>query len=136
MGIDFQFHIRRQNFQIGGMMSGNEFQSNNNLQFHVGYGYRREKKTNNLAAFIGPSYFTGVEGDSSSGAKFYDGFGLYGCIQGVTKFTYDIGLGGELFAEVNYKQKLYGFKIILFFSGAYKGNKKNFNANVRSETER
>lgn len=133
IAIDFQFHIKTQQFQGGVMMSGNEFQSNNNIQLHVGYGYRRETKATNLAAFVGPTYFTGVEGDSSTKALFYDGFGLYGCLQAVTKFSYDMGLGAEVFGEVNYKQKMFGFKIVLFFSGAYRGQRKNFNSNVHSE---
>jgi len=140
VGIDYQFHIRWQHFQGGLMMSGEGFNSNNNVGAHIGYGYRKETKTKNFAAFIGPSYNNGVLTlrDSTgqiSGANYYDGFGIYACVQGVIKFTYDFGLGAELFSEISKTQNIFGFKIIAFFSGAYMGPKKTVNPNVRLETK-
>lgn len=129
IGADFQFHIRRQNFQIGGLMSGEEFLSNNHVQAHVGYGFRRETKSSNLAIFAGPTYFTGVEGAIGSPAVFYSGFGGYACAQAVTKLTYDIGFGAELFGEVSYRLNMVGIKFIAFFSGAYRGNKYRYSPN-------
>lgn len=143
INVDFQFHIRRQHFQGGFMMSGNDFASNNNTQIHLGYGYRQEKKTSNFAFFAGPTLFTGVltEVDTTAGyvtyrPKFYQGLGFYGCVQAITKFTYDIGIGVELFGEVSFEQKLFGVKLIFFFSGAYRGPKKNFNPHVKSENNK
>jgi hypothetical protein len=137
VGIDFQFHIRREHFQIGVLMSGEEFLSNNNIQLKLGYGYRREKRASNLAAFIGPTYFTGVEGTPGvTAASFYNGFGAYACLQAIAKFTYDIGFGLEAFAEISYKQSMAGIKAVFFFSGAYRGLKRNYNPNVRSENPR
>lgn len=136
LGIDFQFHIRRQHFQSGVMMSGPAFGSNNNVQAHVGYGYRRERSKNNLAAFIGPSYHWGVEGAVGTPEVFYNTFGAYGSVQFVTKFLYDIGLGVEGFADISQKQTMFGFRVIAFFSGAYRGPKRNYNPNVRSENPR
>jgi hypothetical protein len=133
VGADFQFHVKRQHFQAGVLMSGEQFLSNNHVQGHIGYGYRRETKFSNLAVFGGPAYFYGVEGEVGTPERFYDGFGAYVAVQGITKFAYDIGLGIELFSEFSYKQSLFGFKIIAFFSGAYKGPKRNYNPNVRSE---
>jgi hypothetical protein len=135
VGADYQFHIKRQYFQAGVAMSGTEFLSNNNVEVHVGYGLRRERNMTNLAAFIGPTLFTGVQGTPGvSDPSIYNGWGGYVCLQAVSKFvSYDIGLGGELFAEVSEKQTLLGFKIIVFFSGAYRGVKRNFNPNVRAE---
>lgn len=137
IGVDFQFHIRRQYFQMGVMMSGDAFLSNNHVQAHVGYGLRKEKNTTNLAAFAGPTYFTGVEGISGvTAASFYDGFGAYICLQGITKLAYDIGFGAELFGEVNYKHSVTGIKFILFFSGSYRGVKRNYNPNVKTENQK
>jgi hypothetical protein len=136
VGIDFQFHIKRQHFQAGVMMSGPNFNDNNNVQGHFGYGYRRETKTSNLAVFAGPTYFTGVLTISDSlgiRPEFYEGWGGYVCAQGIAKLTYDFGIGAELFAEFSKKQTMFGFKIIAFFSGAYRGPKRNYNPNVRSE---
>jgi len=133
LGLDFQFHIHRQHFQTGIQMSGGGFGNNNNIQAHLGYGIRRERNTTNLAVFFGPSFSTGVEGVAGQPAVFYNVFGVYGSVQAVQKFWFDIGLGLELFGDVSVKQQLFGFKIIAFFSGAYKGPKKNFNPNVRSE---
>lgn len=137
VGIDFQFHIRREHFQAGVLMSGEEFLSNNNIQLHLGYGYRREKTSSNLAAFVGPTYFSGVEGTPGvTAASFYSGFGAYACVQAITKFTYDIGFGLEAFGEISRKQKMAGIKAVFFFSGAYRGLKRNYNPNVRSENAR
>ena len=80
---------------------------------------------------------TGVEAiaDSVQGTvpRLYDGIGLYGCMQGIYKITYDIGLGAELFGEFSARQSLGGIKLIVFFSSAYVGPKKNYNPNVRKQ---
>jgi len=133
IGIDYNWHIRRQYFQTGVMMSGGDFGDNNNIQAHFAYGLRHERNTSNFALFLGPSFSTGVEGAAGSPAVFYDTFGMYGSAQAVSKFLFDIGLGLEIFGDVSPKQSLFGFKIIAFFSGAYKGEKRNYNPNVRSE---
>lgn len=77
-----------------------------------------------------------MEGDASSLPTFYQGVGLYGCVQAVTKFTYDIGFGGEVFGEISQKQSIIGIRLIAFFSGAYRGPKRNFNPNVRAENSK
>jgi hypothetical protein len=136
LGLDYQFPIRRMHFQAGALMSGEGFSSNNNVQAHVCYGFRKENRRNNFAAYIGPSFYTGVEGDASALPSFYQGVGLYGSAQVVTKFAYDIGLGLELFGEVSQKQNILGLRLIAFFSGAYRGPKRNFNANVRAENSK
>ncbi len=132
VAADYQFHIRRQHFQLGAMMSGEEFLSNNYVQVHLGYGQRLESYHSNFAAFVGPTYFSGVAGSVGQPEDFFDGFGVYMSFQAILKFAYDIGLGVEAFAEVNYKQKTTGIKLIAFFSGAYRGAKKRVNPNVRT----
>jgi len=133
--IDYQFHIRRQQFQIGVMMSGDEFRSNNNIQAHVGYGYRQEKRKSNLAVFGGLTYYNGVVGskDSIPIPILYDGFGGYLSFQAIRKLTYDLGVGLEFMAEVTPQQNMLGIKFIAFFSGAYRGSARNYNPNVRKK---
>jgi len=132
VAADYQFHIRRKHFQVGAMMSGEEFLSNNYVQLHLGYGYRIENYNTNYAAFIGPTYFSGVAGRVGQAEDFFDGYGVYVSVQAVLKFAYDIGLGVEVFGEANYKQNMVGIKLIAFFSGAYRGVKKRVNPNVRT----
>jgi hypothetical protein len=129
LGIDFQWHIRRQHFQTGVMMSGDSYGSNNNLQAHIGYGWRKETTTYNFAWYAGPSYFTGVltirDSLQQIKPKFYQSIGLYTCAQAIYKITYDIGIGLEVFGEYSPVQSSFGIKIITFFSSAYVGPKRN-----------
>ena len=140
IGVDFHFHIKREYFQIGVLMSGDQFTGNNNVQGHFGYGIRKEKNKSNLALFGGITYYTGVLtiADTTYGIipKYYQGLGFYAAGQAITKISYDIGFGAEVFAEFSQQQSVAGIKFILFFSGAYMGHKKNFNPNVRSENKR
>jgi hypothetical protein len=142
VGVDFQFHIREQHFQIGGNISGHNFGDNNNTQVHLGYGKRWEKNQTNYAIFGGLCAFTGVVGIADPDSAdltvpfYYDGLGLYISAQAVTKFSYDMGLGLEGFAEVSPYQSLVGLKVILFFSGSYRGPKKNYNPHVRAENRK
>ena len=137
IGADFHFHIKRQYFLGGLLMSGEEFLSNNNVQLHACYGIREEKNYTNVAVFAGPSFFTGVEGTPGiTSATYYQGLGAYFCFEAVLKLKYDIGLGIDVFAELSQKQNLGGLKFIFFFSGAYRGLKGNYNPHVRSENRR
>ncbi len=140
IGFDFNFHIRKQYFQAGILMSGPQYLSNNNIQAHIGYGLRKEKNKSNLAIYGGITYFTGVRGipDSAFGSIpfYYQGVGAYFSAQAIKKITYDIGAGIEFFGEYSQQQRILGFKFILFFSGSYRGLKKNFNTNVRSENQK
>jgi len=137
IGLDYQFHIRRQYFQSGIMMSGEEFLSNNHLQAHLGYGIREEKNLTNLTLFGGPSFFYGVEGTPGiTAATYYQGLGAYFCFQAIFKFKYDIGFGVDVFAELSQKQRLGGLKFIFFFSGSYRGLKGNYNPHVKTENPR
>jgi hypothetical protein len=123
---------------MGALMSGVDFTSNNDFQSHLGYGIRKEKAKSNLAAYAGLSYFFGVETVSDSTGiipKYYQGVGLYGCGQITAKLAYDIGAGFELFGEYSPTRSMVGFKMFLFFSGAYRGPKHNYNPHVRSENQ-
>jgi hypothetical protein len=127
-GGDFNFHLRDQYLQFGGFISGTSLAyAKNNLQLHLGYGKRFERNYYNIAFFAGPSYSYGffLIPDTSSSTQLkpedYSVVGAYASAQFVYKVKYDIGVGLELFADYNSKQQLFGGKIILFFSGAYRG---------------
>ncbi|MCA0430222.1 MAG: hypothetical protein LCH32_06935 [Bacteroidetes bacterium] len=134
LGIDFNFHIRKIYFQTGVNMSGNQFLSNNNINIVFGVGLRKENHKNNFAIYAGPTYYTGVIGiEDSLGIRpqFYSGAGAYISAQAIIKLTYDIGFGIQPYATINTKQIQAGIKAVLFFSGSYRGPKRNYNPNVR-----
>lgn len=137
VGADFQFHVRRQHFQVGMMMSGEQFLSNNNVQAHFGYGLRKETVRANFAVFGGATFFTGVKAATDPFGNpiphYYEGFGGYISAQAITKLTYDIGIGIEFFADYSPSQSSAGIKAIMFFSGAYRGLKQKYNPYVRAE---
>ena len=121
-GIDFNFHIKKNYFQLGTIISGEKYGFYNSYQFHLGYGKRYEDKDFHYAAFGGITYASGFGkvGDSVYTRPF-NGLGLY--IQGevVKKITYDVGVGVSLFADWNMEQSMIGFRFIIYFSGAYTG---------------
>jgi hypothetical protein len=129
INVDFQFHLQRQYFQVGFLMSGNEFLSNNNIQGHVCYGLRRERNKTNFAVFLGPSYSYFVTGKNDSTGKntiavINNVLGGYLCLQGIYKFKYDVGIGLELFADISPLQTMLGGRLVIYFSGAYRGIKR------------
>lgn len=130
VGADFQFHLQRNYFQIGAMMSGNNFLDNNNVQGHVCMGYRIEKEQLNLAFFAGPSLSKFVVGHLDTAGVPYavvsGGVGGYVCVQAIYKAKYDVGIGAELFGDFTRAQQMGGLKIVIYFSGAYRGAYRGF----------
>jgi hypothetical protein len=130
INADFQFHLTKEYFQVGFFMSGDQYLRNTNIQGHVCYGYRYEKELYNLAAFVGPSYSYFVTGSTDTSGVFtvrsHEAVGGYICLQGVYKVKYDVGIGIELFADISAQQKIGGARLILFFSGAYRGEKRGY----------
>ncbi len=122
--VDFNFHIKRQYFQLGTSITGASFNSFNNYQLHLGYGKRFEDKDYHFAAFAGLSYCTGyaLVGDSIY-SRPYDEPGLYLEGEVVKKIAYDVGFGVSLFVDWNKEQSMIGCRFIIFFSGSYQGYK-------------
>lgn len=136
INVDFQFHLQREYFQLGMFMSGDDFLRNNNIQGHLGYGKRYEKEKYNLAGYIGPSYSYFVTGKTDT-AGFTtpivnNVLGGYICLQAVYKIKYDVGAGVEIFADISSLQKMVGGRLILYFSGAYRGVKRGFKTKPKS----
>lgn len=128
MGADFNFHITDKYFQAGLFLSGDAFGSYNNRQFHACYGKRKETNSINFAYFGGLSFSslfrldgaTGLYGSTAESAV-----GIYGNVQFVKKIKYDIGIGISAFADVNTVQNIFGVRLDVYFSGAYKGRKED-----------
>ncbi len=56
----------------------------------------------------------------------YNQVGGYAVIEAVYKLKYDVGIGGQLFCDYNQVQMVYGARIILYFSSAYRGVKYGY----------
>ena len=120
-GLDYNFHIKDQYFNAGTVITGERFGFYNNYQFHVGYGRRYEDNDFHTSAFAGISYSTGYGKVDSVYSRPYQQVGLY--IQGelVKKIAYDVGIGVSLFGDFNAEQSIVGARLVLYFSGAYRG---------------
>lgn len=126
---DFNFHIRKANFQVGGHLQGQDFYTRQQVQLHLGSGYRKESYQYFWAAYAGLSYSNGyfpytVQGRSGKDSVIHPLMsepGLYIAVQGFYKVRFDYGIGLSLFADVNKLQSMAGARIELFFSGAYRG---------------
>lgn len=132
LAADFSFHIQQYYFRLGAFMSGRDFTASNNYNFHAGIGLRKEQKKYNLSAFMGPSTsnFRRPLSDSVTYNlnTVYNELGLYTCVEAVYKLKYDVGLGGQIFCDYNRVQMVYGVRLILYFSSAYRGVKYGYNA--------
>lgn len=130
-GLDFNFHLLKQYYQIGTLFTGTRYGSYNCFQFHAAYGKRFEDKDYHFAAFLGLSYSSGFQLEIIDSAKSikrnFSKPGIYLQAEIVKKITYDVGIGASFFADWNKEQSMIGMRFILYFSGAYIGkNKKNY----------
>lgn len=125
-GLDFNFHLKQHYFQLGTTITGEKFGSYDNYQFHLGYGKRVEDNVFHAAVFGGISLSTGYTKDSSGIYQVpYTTPGIYIEGQLIKKIAYDVGAGISIFGDYNKEQAIVGGRIILFFSGAYKGKKND-----------
>ena len=130
-GFDFNFHIDKKYFQVGGLLTGPGFGNNNNIQIHACWGYRMERFKYQWAAYGGVSYTDGYylqtgymqQADTTYKVKF-GAIGAYAAVQFYYKLKFDYGLGLMAFIDANSQQTLTGFRVEFFFSGAYRGLKK------------
>ena len=124
LGLNFQFHINKYYFNMGGLMSGDEFGVWNNYGAHMGYvPFRRENEKRNLAAVVAVAYTFGYD---FRYAGYYDPYrwdrlGLYVEFQYTMKLQYAVGIGAAFFVDVNDKRTLAGIRLDGFLSNAYRG---------------
>ncbi|MBL7883002.1 MAG: hypothetical protein JNL69_02965 [Bacteroidia bacterium] len=123
VGLDYNFHIKQHYFQLGTNILGERFGFYTNYQFHLGYGKRFEDKDIHFAAFGGLSYSSGYGKVDTLYSRHYSEPGIYVQAEFVKKITWDVGIGASLFADINQEQSLVGLRLVLYFSGAYKGDK-------------
>ncbi len=121
--VDVNFHIKRNYFQGGAMLTGSHLGNYTNYQVHLGAGKRFEDREVHVAAFAGISYSTGYGKEDSVFTRRYTEPGLYLEGEIVKKISYDVGLGGSLFADWNAEQSMVGARFIVYFSGAFRGKK-------------
>lgn len=124
LNMDYHFHITDKYFQIGLFFSGDAFRDYNNYNFHAGYGKRIESGAINFSYFGGASFSTGYKksGTQTQGKPFNEP-GVFGQVEYIRKIKYDVGVGAGLFADANLLQTTAGFKLVVYFSGAFKGRK-------------
>jgi hypothetical protein len=126
IGINYNFHVRRHYFRVGGMMTGDNFGLWNNYQVHAGWiPYRKETEKYNLAMLGGISYTTGY--NYIGPPLMYDNnhpyatVGGYAELQYIRKIYYDVGYGGAFFVNANDKGVIFGIRADFYLSGAFKG---------------
>jgi hypothetical protein len=123
--LDYNFHLKRNQFQTGFLLVGPSLRDKNVIQFHAGMGYRVERCNYHWSFYGGVSYSDGYRLQSSSDSVFkFTAIGVYSNIQFYYKLKFDYGLGVSAFIDANSKEALTGMSIQLFLSGAYKGLKK------------
>lgn len=124
LGINFNFHIKKYYFNLGGVMSGDQFGVWNNYTGHAGYiAWRKETEHKNMAAMAGVSYTQGYDflyaGYFSSNR--WDRLGFYAEFQYTMKVQYAVGIGPTFFVDINEKRTLIGIRLDGYLSGAYRG---------------
>jgi hypothetical protein len=124
-GVDFNYHIKHHYLQTGILITGENINFLTNYQIHLGYSKRFEDKDVQFVISVGPTYSTGYAKNAGDTvySRHYSEPGIY--LQGdlIKKIKYDVGIGASLFAEWNPEQTLIGLRLILYFSGSYKGKK-------------
>ena len=124
LGLNFNFHIKQYYFNLGGLLSGDEFGVWNNYTGHAGFiPWRRENENRNMAATVGVSYTQGYDflfaGHYLSDR--WDRVGLYAEFQYTMKVQYSVGVGPTFFVDWNEKRTLVGVRLDGYLSGAYRG---------------
>lgn len=131
--MDFNFHMQKTKFQLGGLLQGRAWGDNQLIQFHFCMGYRKESYKYFWAIYGGLSYtdgynpvkFTDITGNDSTVLKHFSQYGIYTAAQVFYKLKFDYGIGLTAFASTNQIQSIIGARIELFFSGAFRGNLKH-----------
>ncbi|HEX7413567.1 MAG TPA: hypothetical protein VF411_05930 [Bacteroidia bacterium] len=115
---------RKNYFQVGGLVSGPGLGITNCLEVHACWGYRFERYNYMWAAYGGPSYTGGYVPKDNTSQLSFRAIGAYAAFQYFYKARFDYGVGFTAFVDYNTTQILSGIRLELFFSGAYRGLKK------------
>ena len=135
VNIDAAFHAKvwKLYLQTGLHRSSNEFIYDINLKksksgqkindLYLGVGLRSSKLYSNVAFFAGPSWVYGSKYalDTISGLSVsFSTLGLYANFDYTYKLSYDLGIGVSLYSSYSKENLIYGFRIHLYFSGAFR----------------
>lgn len=133
LGISFHFQIK-DFFYTAGLMrarqwtDGSFFPIDYNREFvelHLGTGLKEESTRTLYGFFLGPSFSHEVYIMPENGKlATFNSVGLYVDLHAVYKPVYDIGMGIDLFADVNFHYSVFGSRLIFFLSDAYKKEKR------------
>lgn len=120
VGVNYNFHIRREYFQLGYLRSDikgllGKFNPHFFHDLHFCYGRRIETTDYNAALFAGIAFLTGLQDSSTS----FSGVGAYAELQLTRKVVYDVGYGLSLFINYNRYYPLIGIRLDLYLSNAY-----------------
>ncbi|MBN8701732.1 MAG: hypothetical protein J0M08_01590 [Bacteroidetes bacterium] len=126
--ISYNFHIKKEYFQVGVTVSGDKFGVNNNILWHGAYGKRKETTKYCWSTWGGvsyASYYPYVDSLNGYLRKTTTSPGIYVATQFIGKLKYDIGLGpSAFFSYYADKQYIVGLRIDVFFSGSYRGKEE------------
>ena len=131
-GVDYNFHIQDKYFQVGVLVSGDAYDNYGFFQYsnYTNYELHACLMKRYETAALNFSYCGGLAvsefyiwNDTQQQYDLNKTVKLYLCAQLIRKITYDVGVGLDVFADVNMQQSLFGARAVLFFCGSYKGKK-------------
>jgi hypothetical protein len=133
LALDYQFKWRKVYIQSGIMrgkaFSGSYFPGDYDRVFnelHLAIGQKNETRKAFTALFIGAGLIQGefaYPDDPKGQGENFTTVGLTASAQLIFKPVYDVGLGLNAFANANTRYALYGVRLVVFLSNAYKGQK-------------
>jgi hypothetical protein len=124
LDLEFNFHITKVYFNLGGYVSGDYLGGWTNYQLHLGYiPWRRNNEKWHLAvvgaisysrfySFVYAGHYYSIAGNEA---------GLYAEVQAIRKIEYTTGIGAAFFVDVNPKFTVIGLRVNGYLSGAYRG---------------
>lgn len=129
LGLDYHITTKKGRFYEFGVMRAKQLagffpETYGRLfnELHAAVGYKSESKKKLYGAFIGPSFSMVEYIDPSTYEAFsYNMPGIYLNVEYIIKPIYDVGIGVNGFADVNSHYAFGGFRLVFFFSNAYKG---------------
>jgi hypothetical protein len=126
IGAGYNFRFKKKYYKVG-------FQRTDNISFfgtspiyftdfHLATGKRIPSKRFNLSYFYGGSFYS-FNDNTLKEDPVKRGIGLYGEASAFVKPLYDIGIGLTGFTNLNLHAPVFGVRVELYFSGAYRGKK-------------
>lgn len=123
-GLGWNFRFKNKWYKVGYERTGDiSYLGRSNVffnDFHVALGKRKQGNYYNLSWFAGGSYCTATDLRNLTDPK-ERAVGIYAEGSAVFKVLYDVGLGLTAYANVNFAAPVFGMRLDLYFSGAFRG---------------